>query len=196
MNETREREATGTRDKILRSAEKLIGKKGYAQVSVRDIAEDAGVSLGQITYHFSSKDALFMEIVRNLTSSFLEDFNKTPKSRRSGREKAAEILRHSKKALLKSPDKRKMLMDFSNMAIWSREYADEFNNLFSKMERAIKAGSGSDGGADCSEIVKIASAITIGVSMLSLIHNHARLGGRFRARLRGHELGLFGKRRA
>lgn len=138
MNETRKRETTGTRDKILRSAEKLIGKKGYAQVSVRDIAEDAGVSLGQITYHFSSKDALFMEIVRNLTSSFLEDFNKTPKSRSSGREKAAEILRHSKKALLKSPDKRKMLMDFSNMAIWSREYADEFNSLFSEMERAIK----------------------------------------------------------
>lgn len=175
-----------------------------------------------------------MEIVRNLTSSFLEDFNKTPKSRSSGREKAAEILRHSKKALLKSPDKRKMLMDFSNMAIWSREYADEFNSLFSEMERAIKAGSASDGGADCSEIVKIASAITIGVSMFHLItgdrevlgvfdkvaeafekipknerqiedvsngsifhiRNHARLGGRFRARLRGHELGLFGKRRA
>ena len=110
-----------------------------------------------------------MEIVRNLTSSFLEDFNKTPKSRSSGREKAAEILRHSKKALLKSPDKRKMLMDFSNMAIWSREYADEFNSLFSEMERAIKAGSASDGGADCSEIVKIASAITIGVSMFHLI---------------------------
>ena len=32
MNETRKRETTGTRDKILRSAEKLIGKKGYAQV--------------------------------------------------------------------------------------------------------------------------------------------------------------------
>ena len=179
MNETREREATGTRDKILRSAEKLIGKKGYAQVSVRDNAEDAGVSLGQITYHFSSKDALFMEIVRNLTSSFLEDFNKTPKSRRSGREKAAEILRHSKKALLKSPDKRKMLMYFSNMAIWSREYADEFNSLFSEMERAIKAGSASDGGADCSEIVKIASAITIGVSMFHLITGDREVLGVF-----------------
>lgn len=48
MNDYFEREANGTRDKILCSAAKLIGSKGYAKVSVRDIAEDAGVSLGQI----------------------------------------------------------------------------------------------------------------------------------------------------
>ena len=179
MNEPREKETTGTREKILRSAEKLIGKKGYAQVSVRDIAEDAGVSLGQITYHFSSKDALFMEIVRNLTSSFPKDFNKTPKGKRSGREKAAEILRQSKNALLKSPDKRKMLMDFSNMAIWSGDYAAEFNSLFSEMERAIKEDSPSADGADCSEIVKIASAITIGASMFHLITGDREILGIF-----------------
>ena len=80
---------------------------------------------------------------------------------------------------MKSPDKRKMLMDFSNMAIWSREYADEFNSLFSEMERAIKAGSASDGGADCSEIVKIASAITIGVSMFHLITGDREVLGVF-----------------
>ena len=62
-----------------------------------------------------------------------------------------------------------MLMDFSNMALWSGDYATEFNSLFSKMERAIKEDSSSADGADCSEIVKIASAITIGASMFHLI---------------------------
>lgn len=179
MNEPREKETTGTREKILLSAEKLIGKKGYAQVSMRDIAEDACVSLGQITYHFNSKDALFIEVVRSLTSSFLKDFNKTPKGKRSGPENAAEILRQSKNALLKSPDKRKMLMDFSNMALWSGEYAAEFNSLFSKMERAIKEDSPSADGADCSEIVKIASSITIGASMFHLITGDREILGIF-----------------
>ena len=179
MDKQAEKHTGRTRDKILRSAGRLIGKKGYAQVSMRDIAEDAGVSLGQITYHFKSKDALFIEIVRNLTSSFLEDFKRTPKSRGSGREKAAEIVRQSKNAILKSPDKRKMLMDFSNMAIWSGEYAAEFNRLFAEMERAISFGAPSEGSAEISEIVKIASAITMGASMFHLITGDKEVLGVF-----------------
>ena len=46
MNETRKRETTGTRDKILRSAEKLIGKKGYAQVLWLDGVERKYVEEG------------------------------------------------------------------------------------------------------------------------------------------------------
>ena len=170
MDDYFEREANGTRDKILCSAAKLIGAKGYAKVSVRDIAEDAGVSLGQITYHFKSKDALFIEIVERLTRSFFEDFKKMPKGKNSGREKAAVALRHSKKTLLKSTQERKMLMDFSNMAMWSREYADEFRRLFEEMELALKSDFPSSGdGTSDSEIVRITSTVTIGVSMFHII---------------------------
>ena len=166
MDDYFEREANGTRDKILCSAAKLIGAKGYAKVSVRDIAEDAGVSLGQITYHFKSKDALFIEIVERLTRSF----KKMPKGKNSGREKAAAALRHSKKTLLKSMQERKMLMDFFNMAMWSREYADEFRRLFEEMELALKSDSPSSGdGTSDSEIVRITSTVTIGVSMFHII---------------------------
>lgn len=93
-----------------------------------------------------------------------------PKGKNSGREKAAAALRHSKKTLLKSTQERKMLMDFSNMAIWSREYADEFRRLFEEMELALKSDSLSPGDdTDDSEIVRIVSTVTIGVSMFHII---------------------------
>lgn len=52
------------RDKITRAAIHCFVETGIAQSSVRDIAEQAGVSQGNMYNHFRSKDALIAEIAR------------------------------------------------------------------------------------------------------------------------------------
>jgi AcrR family transcriptional regulator len=52
-----------TKEKILDSAQRLIGDRGYAATSVRDIIADAGVNLASIHYHFGSKDDLLDAVV-------------------------------------------------------------------------------------------------------------------------------------
>jgi AcrR family transcriptional regulator len=50
-----------TKDRLLDAAEKLFGLRGYDGVGMRMLAEEAGVNLGAATYHFGSKDALYIE---------------------------------------------------------------------------------------------------------------------------------------
>ena len=52
------RETTG---RLLDTAEKLFAEHGYDGVGMRALAEEAGVNLGATTYHYGSKEALYIE---------------------------------------------------------------------------------------------------------------------------------------
>lgn len=50
-----------TRDRLLRIAGDLFARRGYAGVSMRDVARAAGVTKPALYYHFRDKDALVTE---------------------------------------------------------------------------------------------------------------------------------------
>ncbi len=52
------------REAILAAAEELFSTHGFTAVSVRDIAVAAGANPGSVTYHFTTKDGLLLEIYR------------------------------------------------------------------------------------------------------------------------------------
>ncbi|MEY9141876.1 AcrR family transcriptional regulator [Mammaliicoccus lentus] len=52
-----------TRNKIHSAAIKLFAKKGYAATSVKDIAEEARISIGLMYRHYQKKEDLFNELV-------------------------------------------------------------------------------------------------------------------------------------
>lgn len=52
------------RSDLLRIAAMLFRQRGYAAVSVADIATEAGVSKATVLHHFGSKEALYAEIMR------------------------------------------------------------------------------------------------------------------------------------
>src|SRR5438309_1165300 len=54
---------TETEQRILDTAERLIGEQGYAATSLRQIIGDAGVNLAAVHYHFGSKEDLLEAIV-------------------------------------------------------------------------------------------------------------------------------------
>ena len=56
-------EAVDTRSKILDAAFRRLATEGYAALSVREIAKDAGVNHALINYHFRSKDQLVIEVL-------------------------------------------------------------------------------------------------------------------------------------
>lgn len=61
-----------TRDKILLKAQELFNKKGLAQVSVRNICEELGISLGNYTYYFPDKQQIVVELYQKMVVE-LED---------------------------------------------------------------------------------------------------------------------------
>ena len=52
-----------TRARILEAAFRRLAREGYAALSVREIARDAGVNHALINYHFRSKDQLVIEVL-------------------------------------------------------------------------------------------------------------------------------------
>lgn len=55
-----DRRKAATRAKILSAAERLFGKKGYAETSIEDISDAADVAVRTIYMHFSSKAAIML----------------------------------------------------------------------------------------------------------------------------------------
>jgi AcrR family transcriptional regulator len=50
-----------TSDKLLDAAERLFAEHGYAAVGMRALAEEARVNLNAATYHFGTKEKLYIE---------------------------------------------------------------------------------------------------------------------------------------
>ena len=62
-----------TRDKLIDAAENLFAKHGYHAVSVRMIAQNAGVNWSLLGYHFQGKEGLLEEIYRRHCSAMNEE---------------------------------------------------------------------------------------------------------------------------
>lgn len=60
MNENR------TRGRLVRSARKFFGEKGFRGACIREITADAGANLGAVTYHFGSKRGLYTAVLEEL----------------------------------------------------------------------------------------------------------------------------------
>lgn len=54
---------TARRKQLLRSAEKVIGERGFAAASIAEITRDAQTALGTFYIYFASKEQVFRELV-------------------------------------------------------------------------------------------------------------------------------------
>ena len=64
------RKSDATRARILEAANRVLGKKGYWETRMADIAKAAKTQAGAMYYYFPSKDALVEELMhRNVTRS-------------------------------------------------------------------------------------------------------------------------------
>lgn len=59
------------KDQILQAARLLFSKKGYDGTTVRQICEEANVSLALISYHFGGKESVFYEIFEPIRHTFM-----------------------------------------------------------------------------------------------------------------------------
>ena len=59
---------------ICEHAQRLFNEKGYANVSLREIAEAAGTTIGNLTYHFPQKEKLLEAIQKELHLKFEDQF--------------------------------------------------------------------------------------------------------------------------
>jgi AcrR family transcriptional regulator len=74
--------ATGARQRLLAAALRRFGEDGVVAVSLEDIRQEAGVSVGALYHHFADKaalvEALYAQITARFQSGFLEVLRASP----------------------------------------------------------------------------------------------------------------------
>lgn len=69
-------QSTDTKLKIMQAARELFAAQGFEGTSIRDIAKAADVNVASVNYHFSSKDNLILEVLRQGYAECSMDFRR------------------------------------------------------------------------------------------------------------------------
>jgi AcrR family transcriptional regulator len=64
----RDRQAEATRQLLVDVARGLFAERGYAETSIEEIIQRAGVARGALYHHFAGKDALFLAVYKAVQS--------------------------------------------------------------------------------------------------------------------------------
>ena len=145
-------------EKILSAAYGCISTRGYANVSLRDIADEAGVALSQLHYYYKSKEGLFKEVVQLTIEKYLREVEHALKNGGTLEERVASLIDYFRKMLRHNPELFRLLYDFTGLALWSSVFSDLLKDLFRDLGNMLEKHV-----LDCSqaEILKVHSAKAI-----------------------------------
>ncbi len=100
----RQEQTSERRDQILSIAARLIAKRGYSATTVRDIADEAGILSGSLYHHFSSKEAILQEILRDFMAGLLGRFEEIVAEGGSPRDILDKLIAHAFLTIERQPD--------------------------------------------------------------------------------------------
>lgn len=162
-------------EQILQSAYGCIASRGYANVSMRDIADEAGVALSQITYHYKSKEGLLSAVIKRMMTEYLVEIEAqlergaTPQDRLSG------VILYFDRLLADTPGLIKLFFDFTSLSLWSAPIENQLRNLTedlaSLVERHVLRGvsEGSRlGFYDPKSVARMLLGSILGAAMLAM----------------------------
>jgi len=124
--------------KILTAAFFCISTKGYANVSLRDIADKAGVVLSQLNYYYKNKEGLFIEVIKMAIYKYLAEIEVNLQKGNTVQEKMAYLSQYFRDMLCKAPELFKLLYDFIGMAIWSEPFRKLLKQLFEELADLVE----------------------------------------------------------
>lgn len=95
--------ASARRGQLQAIAAELFATKGYAQTTVRDIADEAGILSGSLYHHFDSKEAMLGEILSTFMDGLLAEFAEIAADGTSPRERLDGLVRASFRIIHEQP---------------------------------------------------------------------------------------------
>lgn len=129
---------TNQAERILDAAFKCISTKGYANVSLRDIANEAGVVLSQLNYYYKNKEGLFKKVVEMLSEKYFSEIEDNLKKGTTASESSVYLIKYFKEVLYNKPELFKILFDLTSMALWSESLKKLLKELFDGLTKLIE----------------------------------------------------------
>jgi AcrR family transcriptional regulator len=127
-----------TSQRILSAAFKCISTKGSASVSLRDIADEAGVALSQLNYYYDNREKLFAAVLKAMKQEYLSSVEVKMASFSTLREKAYFLIKYNKELLQANQRLYRAFLDFFGLAMWSKSFRKEMKGFLHDISRVIE----------------------------------------------------------
>lgn len=99
-----------TRASLLQRGRAVFAERGFDGASVRAITDAAGANLGAITYHFGSKEALYVEVLRTAIAPMRDRVYEATAAHRTPIDRVAGIMRAFFEHMRDNPDVPRLML--------------------------------------------------------------------------------------
>ena len=124
--------------KILEAAYECLSTRGYANVTMRNIADEAGVALSQLTYYYKSKEKLFTEVISKMASQYIREIETMMSTTVDLNEKIVSLTQYFKEMLRDKQKLLKLFIDFAAQALWIPSFREQVDSLFNSLTELIE----------------------------------------------------------
>ncbi|MFN2581415.1 MAG: TetR/AcrR family transcriptional regulator [Candidatus Dormibacteria bacterium] len=114
----------GRRGQIVRAAAAVLGRQGYGETSLKDVAREAGVAPGLLHYYFESKQELLLEVVVRMEREMIRDWQAAVVDIEDPIERIVAALDHVAQRCSEQPEFFRLLFDLYNIGIGSPALRD------------------------------------------------------------------------
>ena len=83
------------RNQLIKAAYNVVGQKGYYDFTIRDIAQEAGMSTGLVHYYFKNKEDLLLNLLKEMNKNILSMLNGSICKSQDPREKLNIFMRQA-----------------------------------------------------------------------------------------------------
>lgn len=124
--------------KILEAAYECLSTRGYANVTMRNIADEADVALSQLTYYYKSKEKLFTEVISKMASQYIREIETMMSTTVDLNEKIVSLTQYFKEMLSDKQKLLKLFIDFAAQALWIPSFREQVDSLFDSLTELIE----------------------------------------------------------
>ena len=85
------RAGDATRQRILQAAQRLLAEVGHNQLTMKQIADACKISVGNVTYHYPTRELIIQAMVNHLLNDYMINFSRLLSSKQLQTEVGVEI---------------------------------------------------------------------------------------------------------
>lgn len=130
--------AAQTAEEILRSAIRLLAERGFAEVSIDEVARDAGVTRGAVYHHYANRLGLFTAVAGALQAEVARSVVSAAESAGDAPEPQLRAGCHAfLDAITSASTARTLLVDAPSVIGWSTWRAQDAQNSAAELRLAL-----------------------------------------------------------
>jgi AcrR family transcriptional regulator len=127
-----------TAERILDAAFKSIAARGCGAVTLRGIAEEAGVVLSQLSYHYGNKESLFAAVLKRMQRGYMLALDERIQEHDILAGQIIALVDYNEFILKDSPDTYRNFLEFFNFAMSSHAFQAEVEYFTSAIAAMIE----------------------------------------------------------